>query len=182
MKSNLNLSPCSLEYNIYLQKKRSLASHLSGYDPSKIKGTSDSRSELLPETTKETTSLEEHNLDESPCSRTVLTTETYSGDALVNSDAMTFSRLSEVQHKNMKFLVPVVHRSRVWTLTNNKFDHFFFSVSSSVSSLCQTNNLNNNVNFGPCRLLHELINCMQCCSCMHPIVTMYCMLCCSHPI
>ena len=109
----LSLSPCSLKYIFCLQKKRSLASHLSGYDPSKTKDTSDQRSKLIPETTEETASLEEHNLD-SPCSRTSLTTEICSSsDALMNSDVVKFSRSSEVQHKNVKFLVPVIHRSRI---------------------------------------------------------------------
>lgn len=76
-----------------------------------MKDTSDQKSDKFPEIVEETVSLKEHNLD-SACSKTT-NKETCSSDALMDPDAVKFSRLSEIQQKNMKFLVPVVHRSRI---------------------------------------------------------------------
>lgn len=63
----------------------------------------------------ESVTPEEHNLG-SMCRKTTDRETTISGDAaLVDSSAVKFSCLSRVQQKNMKFLVPVVHRSRIRT-------------------------------------------------------------------
>lgn len=101
---------CSLECIFYLQRKRSLASHLSGYNPIKLHSTSNQKPDNSPE---EGIICKERDQSSAACSKTI-SEEIASGDAAVrDSDAVTFSRLSKLQLTSMKFLVPVVHRTRI---------------------------------------------------------------------
>lgn len=96
-----------------MQRKRSLTSHLSGYNPSKLHNTSDQKPDNSPEIIEEGITRKEHDQDSAVRSKTI-SEETGSVDAaLRDSDAVTFSRLSKLQLTSMKFLVPVVHRTRI---------------------------------------------------------------------
>ena len=106
--------PCSFECIFCLQRKRSLASHLSGYNPSKLYNTSSQKPDSSPEIIKEGITRKEHDDQDSAVRSKTISEETGSSDAaLRGSDIVTFSRLSKLQLTSMKFLVPVVHRTRI---------------------------------------------------------------------
>jgi hypothetical protein len=95
--------------DLILQKKRSLASHLSGYNPSKLNDISDQKPNNSPDEITE--DRKEHDdQDHAMCSKTT-NKETGGSDAALRDSGV--SRLSKLQLKSMKFLVPVVHRSRI---------------------------------------------------------------------
>ena len=95
---------CSFALIFCLQRKRSLASHLSGYSPSHVKDSFDRRSSDVDEETTE----EQQNLD-TPCSGASEGNCNY-GVVVERSDSISVnssSCLSDIGLKNFKCLVPV---------------------------------------------------------------------------